>query len=325
MTSAVRFYGTGGPEVLKYESVALREPGPGEVHIRHVAVGLNYADTYFRTGYYPAPLPSGIGVEASGTILAVGPGVMNFSPGDRVTYTGSPLGAYSTERVMPVDSLIKLPDTIAYETAAAMTMRGLTAAYLLRRICPTLKAGDTILVHAAAGGLGLILTQWAKLLRLNVIGTVSSAAKAALALRHGCDHVIYYGSESVPDRVRALTRGAGAAVVYDTVGKDTFEGSLNSLRRRGMLVCVGTSSGPIPPIDALQLAIKGSLYVTRPALADYIAEPNERAALAYELFEHVGKGRIKVEIMQHYTLSDAVQAHRDLESRKTTGSSIFVI
>jgi NADPH:quinone reductase-like Zn-dependent oxidoreductase len=325
MTSAVRFYGTGGPEVLEYESVALREPGPGEVHIRHVAVGLNYADTYFRTGYYPAPLPSGIGVEASGTILAVGRGVMNFSPGDRVTYTGSPLGAYSTERVMPVDSLIRLPETIAFETAAAMTMRGLTAAYLLRRICPTLKAGDTILVHAAAGGLGLILTQWAKLLRLNVIGTVSSAAKAALALRHGCDHIIYYGSESVPDRVRALTRGVGAAVVYDTVGKDTFEGSLNSLRRRGMLVCVGTSSGPIPSIDALQLAIKGSLYVTRPALADYIAEPTERAALAYELFDHVGKGRIKVEIMQHYTLSDAVQAHRDLEARKTTGSSIFVI
>jgi NADPH2:quinone reductase len=325
MTSAVRFHQTGGPEVLKFESVALREPGPGEVHIRHAAVGLNYADTYFRTGYYPAPLPNGIGVEASGTILAVGPDVIGFAPGDRVTYTGSPLGAYSTERIMPAGSLIKLPDHIAFETAAAMTMRGLTAAYLLRRICPTLRAGDTILVHAAAGGLGLILTQWAKILRLNVIGTVSTPAKAALAMRHGCDHIIDYGSESVPDRVRAITRGAGAAVVYDTVGKDTFEGSLNSLRRRGMLVCVGTSSGPIPPIDALQLAIKGSLYVTRPALADYIAEPRERAELAYELFDHVSKERIRIEIMQRYSLRDAVQAHRDLEARRTTGSSIFVI
>ena len=325
MANAVRFYQAGAPEVLKYETVDVPKPGPGEVHIRHVAVGLNYADTYFRTGYYPAPLPNGIGVEASGTILGVGPGVTEFAPGDRVTYTGSPLGAYSTERVMPIGSLIKLPETIAFETAAAMTMRGLTSAYLLRRICPTLKAGDTILVHAAAGGVGLILTQWAKLLRLRVIGTVSSEAKAALALAHGCDDIIYYGRENVPERVREITRRMGVAVVFDSVGKDTFAGSLDSLRPRGMLVCVGTSSGPIPPIDALQLAIKGSLYVTRPALADYIADPIERAALAGELFNHVSNGRIRIEIMQHYSLKDAVQAHRDLEARKTTGSSIFVI
>ena len=325
MANAVRFYQTGGPDVLNYESIAVPKPGPGEVHIRHVAVGLNFADTYFRTGYYPAPLPNGIGVEGSGTILEVGPGVEGFVPGERVTYTGNPLGAYSTERVMPVGSLIKLPETISFETAAAMTMRGLTSAYLLRRICPTLKAGDTILVHAAAGGVGLILTQWAKLLGLTVIGTVSSEAKATLARAHGCDHIIFYLRENVAERVREITAGAGVAVVYDSVGKDTFAGSLSSLRRRGMLVCVGTSSGPIPPIDAFQLAIKGSLYVTRPALADYIADPAERAALAGELFDHVGSGRIRVEVMQHYALKDAVQAHYDLEARKTTGSSIFVI
>jgi NADPH:quinone reductase len=325
MASAVRFYETGGPEVLKYETVNVAKPGPGEVHVRHVAVGLNYADTYFRTGYYPAPLPNGIGVEASGTVVCVGPDVIGLSTGDRVTYTGSPLGAYSTERVLPASSLIRLPDTIQFETAAAMTMRGLTAAYLLRRICPTLKAGDTILVHAAAGGLGCILAQWAKLIGLNVIGTVSNAPKAVIAYAHGCDQVIFYGRESVVERVREITNGAGVAVVYDTVGKDTFAESLNCLRRRGMLVCAGTSSGPIPPIDALQLAIKGSLYVTRPALADYIADPAERAVLANELFDHVGSGRIKVQIHQHYTLKDAVQAHRDLEGRKTTGSSIFVI
>ena len=325
MAKGVRFYETGGPEVLRYEDVEVGEPGPGEVLVRHVAVGLNFADTYFRTGYYPAKLPGGIGVEASGIIQSLGDGVTGFAPGDRVTYTGSPLGAYSTERVMPAGSLIKLPETIGFETAAAMTMRGLTSAYLLRRICPTLKAGDTILLHAAAGGVGLIVSQWAKLLGLNVIGTVSSEAKADIAKAHGCDHIIYYGREDVASRVRELTDNAGVAVVYDSVGRDTFAGSLASLKRRGMLVCVGTASGPIPPIDALQLAIKGSLYVTRPALADYIADPAERAALADELFGHVAAGRIKIEINQYYMLQNAVQAHIELESRKTTGSSIFVI
>jgi NADPH:quinone reductase-like Zn-dependent oxidoreductase len=325
MYPAVRFYETGGPEVLRYETVDVGAPGPGEVRVRHVAVGLNFADTYFRTGYYPAPLPAGIGVEAAGVVEEVGQGVTDFAPGDRVTYTGSPLGAYSAVRVMPVNSLIRLPEAIAFETAAAMTMRGLTSAYLMRRICPTLKAGDTVLMHAAAGGVGLIVGQWAKLLGLNIIGTVSTAAKAELARAHGYDQIIRYDQEDVPTRVRELTGGEGVAVVYDSVGKTTFAGSLASLKRRGMLVCVGTASGPIPPIDALQLAIRGSLYVTRPALADYIADPFERAQLAGELFDHVASGRIRVEVNQKYALQDAVQAHRDLEARKTTGSSIFVI
>jgi NADPH:quinone reductase-like Zn-dependent oxidoreductase len=325
VAKAVRFYETGGPEVLRLARVDLPEPGPGEVHVRHVAVGINFADVYFRTGYYPVRPPCGLGVEASGVILAVGPDVAGFAPGDRVTYTGSPLGAYATERVMPAASLIKLPEEIGFETAAAMTMRGLTSAYLLLRICPWLRAGDTILMQAAAGGVGLIVCQWAKLLGLRVIGTVSTEAKAELAKAHGCDEIIYSGRMDVAKRVRALTDGAGVAVVYDGVGKETYAGSLASLRRRGLLVCLGTASGPVPPIDALQLVTMGSLYVTRPALADYIADPSERAELAGELFRLVGSGRIRIEINQHYPLEDAVQAHRDLEARKTTGSSIFVI
>jgi len=322
---AIKIHKTGGPDVLGYEEVKVGEPGPGEVRLRHLAVGLNFADTYFRSGYYPAPLPNGLGVEASGVIEGVGEGVSAFRVGDRVTYTGSPLGAYATARVMPAASLIAIPENISFETAAAMTMRGLTSAYLLRRICPTLKAGDTILLHAAAGGVGLIVSQWARILGLTVIGTVSNPAKAELARAHGCNHVIDYSREDFAKRVRELTGGAGVAVVYDSVGKDTVAGSLDSLKRRGMLVCVGTASGPIPPIDAFQLAVKGSLFVTRPALADYIADPDERAALSNEVFGHVAAGRIRIEINQHYALRDAVQAHRDLESRKTTGSSIFVL
>jgi NADPH2:quinone reductase len=259
-------------------------------------------------------------------VEAVGEGVTNVAPGDRVTYTGfiNTLGAYSTERLIPAAPLIKLPEGIPCETAAAMTMRGLTSAYLMRRIWP-LAAGDTILLHAAAGGVGLIVSQWAKLLGLTVIGTVGSEPKAEIARAHGCDHVIDYAREDVAKRVRELTGGAGVAVVYDSVGKATFAGSLDSLRKRGLLVCVGTASGPVPPIDATQLAVKGSVYVTRPALADYIATPAEKEALAGELFGHVAAGRIKIEINQRYTLRDAAQAHRDLESRKTTGSSILVV
>ena len=326
MAQAIRMQQTGGPEVLRLEEVGVGEPGPGQARIRHVAVGINFADTYFRTGLYPVPLPAGMGVEASGVVEAVGPGVDNVAVGDRITYTGfvNTLGAYSTERLIPAAPLIKLPDAISCETAAAMTMRGLTSAYLMRRIWP-LDAGDTILVHAAAGGVGLILCQWAKILGLNVIGTVSTEAKADVARAHGCDHVVRYGSEDVAKRVRELTGGAGVAVVYDSVGKDTFAASLDSLRRRGLLVCVGTASGPIPAIDAMQLALKGSLFVTRPALADYIADPAEKAALAAEVFGHVAAGRIRIEINQRYELQDAVHAHRDLEARRTTGSSIFVI
>ena len=326
MAHAIRMHAAGGPDTLRWEEVAVGTPGPGQARLRHVAVGLNFADTYFRAGIYPVPLPSGIGVEASGIVEAVGEGVTNVAPGDRVTYTGflNTLGAYSTERVIPAAPLIKLPPEISCETAAAMTMRGLTSSYLLRRIWP-LRTGDTILLHAAAGGVGLIVSQWAKFLGLNVIGTVSTEAKAAVARAHGCDHVILYGREDVAKRVREITDGVGVSVVYDSVGKDTFAGSIDSLKRRGLLVCVGTASGPVPAIDATQLAVKGSVFVTRPALADYIADPVEKNALAKELFGHVAAGRIKIEINQRYSLQDAAQAHRDLESRKTTGSSIFVI
>lgn len=326
MATAVRFYETGGPEVLRLEDVQVGAPGPGQVRLRHAAVGLNFADTYFRNGTYRIPLPAGMGVEAAGVVEAIGPDVTNVAVGDEVTYTGfiNTLGAYCTERVIPAAPLIKLPQGIRLETAAAMTMRGLTAAYLLRRIHP-FKASDTILLHAAAGGVGLIVSQWAKLLGLNVIGTVSSDEKAAVARAHGCAHTINYSREDVAARVREITSGVGADVVFDSVGKTTFAASLDSLKRRGLMVCVGTASGTIPPFDPQILAMKGSLYLTRPALADYIADPAEKAALAAEVFGHVVAGRIQIEINQRYALQDAAQAHRDLESRKTTGSSIFVI
>ncbi|AUV13017.1 MULTISPECIES: quinone oxidoreductase family protein [Aeromonas] len=326
MANAIRFYETGGPEVLRYEQVAVGEPGPGQVRLRHAAVGLNYADTYFRNGTYPIPMPNGLGVEAAGVVEAVGEGVTNVDVGDRVTYTGfiNTLGAYSTERLIPAAPLIRLPDSISCETAAAMTMRGLTSAYLMRRI-HDFKPGDSILLHAAAGGVGLIVAQWAKLLGLTVIGTVSSGAKAELARAHGCDFTIDYSREDVATRVRALTGGAGVDVVFDSVGKNTFLGSLDSLKRRGLMVCVGTASGPIDGFNPQLLAMKGSLYLTRPALADYIADPAEKEALAGELFDHVASGRIKIEVNQKYELQDAAQAHRDLESRQTTGSSVFII
>ncbi|KVQ34971.1 quinone oxidoreductase [Burkholderia cepacia] len=326
MAHAVRFHETGGPDVLRWEAVDVGDPGAGQVRLRHEAVGLNFADTYFRSGLYPVPLPAGIGVEAAGVVDAVGPGVTNVAVGDRVTYSGflNTLGAYSTERLIPAAPLVRLPAGISCETAAAMTMRGLTSAYLLRRI-HAFAPGDTILLHAAAGGVGLIVSQWAKLLGLTVIGTVSSEHKAAIARAHGCDHTIDYSREDVAKRVRELTDGAGVDVVFDSVGKDTFEGSLDSLKRRGLMVCVGTASGPIPPFDPQRLAMKGSLYLTRPALADYIADPAEKNDLAGELFAHVAAGRIRIEINQRYALQDAAQAHRDLESRKTTGSSVFIV
>jgi len=325
MAKVVRFYKTGGADVLQLETQSVGEPGAGQVRLRQEAAGLNFADTYFRSGLYPTVLPSGIGTEASGVVEAVGEGVQGFQVGDRVTYTGAhnTLGAYSTERLIAASVLIKLPDAISCETAAAMTMRGLTASYLMRRIWP-LQAGDTILLHAAAGGVGLIVSQWAKLLGLNVIGSVSTDEKAAVAREHGCDHVIVYKREDIAKRVREITNGVGAAVVYDSIGKSTFATSLDSLKRRGLLVCFGTASGPTPPFEAMQLAMKGSLFVTRPALADYIADPQERAELAGELFGHVAAGRIKIEISKRYALEDAALAHTDLESGKTIGSSIFV-
>ncbi|MBB5503322.1 MULTISPECIES: quinone oxidoreductase [Paraburkholderia] len=326
MAKVVKFYETGGPEVLRFEDAEVGEPGPGEVRVRHVAVGLNFADTYFRGGIYEVPLPSGLGNEASGVVEAIGAGVTHLAVGDRVTYTGfiNTLGAYSTERLISAAPLIKLPEAISCEAAAAMTMRGLSAAYLVRRIYP-FKAGDAVLLHAAAGGVGLIVSQWAKLLGLTVIGTVSTDAKAEVARAHGCDHTINYSHDDVAKRVRELTNGVGVSVVFDSVGKTTFMSSLDSLKRRGLLVCVGTASGKIPPFDPAILARKGSLYVTRPGLADYIADPAEKAELVDELFGHVAAGRIRIGINQRYALEDAVQAHQDLEARKTTGSSIFVI
>lgn len=326
MAKVVRFHEVGGPEVLRYEDAIVGDPGTGQVRLKHGAVALNFADTYFRTGLYPAPLPAGIGSDASGTVTAVGEGVTAFKVGDRVTYTGAhnTLGAYSTERLIDAAALIRLPDGITFETASAITMRGLTAAYLMRRIYE-FKGGETILLHAAAGGVGLLVSQWAKLQGLTVIGTVSSEAKAAVARAHGCDHTINYSHEDVAARVREITGGEGVQVVFDSVGKDTFEGSLNSLKRRGLMVCLGTASGMIPPFNPQILAMKGSLFLTRPASADYLADPKERASLAAELFEHVVAGRIRVDSSQRYDLADAAQAHRDLEARKIIGSAIFTV
>ncbi len=326
MAKVIRMHQIGGPEVLTLENMEVGKPGPGQVRLRHGAVGLNYADTYFRNGTYPIPLPNGMGVEGAGTVLEVGEGVTNVKAGDRVTYTGfiNTLGAYSDERLVPADPLIKLPDGIAFETAAAMTMRGLTSAYLMRRIYEW-KGGDTVLLHAAAGGVGLIVAQWAKLLGITVIGTVSTEAKAELARAHGVTHTINYSHEDVAKRVKELTGGRGVDVVFDSVGRDTFMTSLDSLRPRGLMVCLGTASGTIEGFNPNLLAMKGSLYMTRPALANYIADPAEKAALAGEIFGHVAAGRIRIEIGQRYALEDAVQAHRDLESRKTMGSSIITV
>lgn len=326
LAQMIRFERTGGPEVLRLCEVDIGEPGPGQVRLQQKAAGLNYADTYFRSGLYPVPLPNGMGVEGAGVVAAIGEGVGNVAVGDRVTYTGfvNTLGAYSTERLIPADALVKLPNAIGFETAACITMRGLTSAYLMRRIYDFL-GNETILLHAAAGGVGLIVTQWAKLLGLTVIGTVSSPAKAEVARAYGCDHVIDYSHENVAQRVRELTADIGVSVVFDSVGKNTFEASLDSLKRRGLMVCVGTASGAIPPFDPQILARKGSLFLTRPALADYIADPTEKQALLTELFDHVAAGRIRIDIQKRYALAEAEQAHRDLESRKTVGASVFTI
>lgn len=324
MASVVRFHRTGGPEVLQLEQMDIGPPGPGEVRVRHVAVGLNFNDVYYRSGMYPSALPSLIGREGAGVIEEVGSGVEGFAAGDRVTYTTSPLGAYSSERNIQARLLYKIPDAIGFETAAAMTMRGLTAAYLVRRMRSWLP-GDSLLIHAAAGGVGLIVCQWAKLLGLTVIGTVSSPGKLPIAQAHGCDHVIVRGTENVPQRVRELTGGQGVPVVFDGVGRDTYEDSLDSLGRRGLLVGFGTASGAFPPIDATSLARRGSLFFTRPALADYTATPGDRQELSAELFGHVAAGRIRIEIGQKYPLAEAAHAHREFEKGTSTGSSILLI
>lgn len=323
MPFAIRFHQTGGPEVLRWEEVAVGDPAPGEARVRHQAVGLNYIDTYHRSGLYPLPLPSGLGTEAAGIVEAVGAGVTDLQIGDRVAYAGGPLGAYSQLRCLPADRLLKLPEAIDCRTGAAMMLQGLTAAYLLRRTYPV-QAGDRVLIHAAAGGVGLIACQWAKALGATVIGTVSSEAKAELALAHGCDHIVYYTREDVAQRVREITGGEGVAVVYDGVGKDTFMGSLDSLRPLGMMVSFGNASGAVPPFNPLLLSQKGSLFLTRPTLGHYSAKREDLLALGAELFAVVASGRVKIEINQTYALSDAATAHRDLEARKTTGSTILL-
>ena len=323
MPFAIRVLQTGGPEVMRWEDVPLADPAPGKARVRHAAVGLNFIDVYFRGGLYPMPLPSGLGLEGAGVVEAVGEGVSEFRPGDRVAYAGGPLGAYSQVRCLPADRLLKLPERIDFQTAAAMMLQGLTSAYLLRstyRVQP----GDVVLIHAAAGGVGLIACQWAKALGATVIGTVSSEAKAELAKRHGCDHVIFYTREDVAKRVREITGGEGVAVVYDGVGKDTFIGSLDSLRMRGLLVSFGNASGPVPPIEPLLLSQKGSLYITRPVLWHYTARREDLLALGGELFEMVGSGKIKIEVNQTYALADVARAHGDLEARRTTGSTILL-
>jgi len=322
MTRAIRFESFGGPEVLQYREVEVPAPGEGEARVAHRAIGVNFIDVYHRTGLYPLTLPSGLGGEGAGVVTAVGAGVRHVKPGDRVAYTApAPLGSYSDERVVPARCLVKLPDAIGDQTAAAMMLKGLTAWYLLKRSY-RVAAGDWILLYAAAGGVGLIATQWARELGARVIGIVSTPAKRELALAHGCEHVLLDGDD-IPRRVRELT-GGGVPVVYDSVGRTTFYQSLDCLRPHGVLVSFGNASGKVEPFGLHELMRRGSLYVTRPTLQDFIGERASLEAGAAELFALVEKGRVAIEVNQTYALRDAAQAHRDLEARKTTGSTVLI-
>ncbi|MXN74671.1 NADPH:quinone reductase [Burkholderia sp. 4701] len=323
MPKAIRYDQAGGPEVMKWVDVEVAEPQAGQVRIKQHAVGLNYIDVYFRTGLYPQPLPGGLGMEAAGEVTAVGDDVTAFKPGDRVAYVSSSNGAYAQERVLPADRLVKLPDGIGYDEAASVMLQGLTAHYLLRRTYPV-KAGDTILIHAAAGGVGLLVCQWAKALGATVIGTVSSDEKAEIAKAHGCDHPIVYTRENFTERVRAITNDALLPVVYDSIGKDTYIGSLDCLAPRGLFVSFGNASGPLPPIDSKELSSRGSLFFTRPTLFSYIAKRADLEAAAAELFDVILSGKVKTSINQRYPLAEVARAHADLEARKTTGSTILV-
>jgi NADPH2:quinone reductase len=323
MAKAVRFHKTGGPEVLVYEDVQVGDPGPGQARVRHTAVGLNFIDTYHRGGLYPLPLPSGVGSEAAGVVEAVGQGVAHVKAGDRVAYAGGAPGSYSELRVMPADRLVKIPDGITDQQAAAMMLKGLTVWYLIRRTYRVEK-GETVLFHAAAGGVGLIACQWLNALGVTVIGTVGSDEKAKVARAHGCSHTIVYTRENFVDRVKEITGGRKVPVVYDSVGKDTYMGSLDCLMPRGLLAVFGNGSGPVPAFDLALLAAKGSLYVTRPTLMTYTARREDLEAGAKELFDMVKSGKVKIEINQTYKLADAAQAHRDLEGRKTTGSTVLL-
>ncbi len=324
MSKAIRIHRAGGPDVMQWEDVEVGAPGPGEVRIRHEAVGLNYIDVYFRTGLYPAPsLPFSPGMEGAGIVEAVGDGVESLAAGERVAYAAPPVGAYAEERLMPAEKVVKIPEGVDSEQAAAMMLQGMTVEYLLRRTRPV-RSGETILFHAAAGGVGLIACQWAKHLGATVIGTVGSDEKAALARAHGCDHPILYTRENFVERVRELTDGTGVSVVYDSVGRDTFEGSLDCLATRGMLVSFGQSSGKIDSFDVGVLSAKGSLYLTRPTLMTYTASRADLEASAQALFDVVGRGVVRVTVNQTFPLADAAAAHRALESRQTTGSTILM-
>ncbi|AEI76245.1 quinone oxidoreductase Qor [Cupriavidus necator N-1] len=323
MSKAIRIEQTGGPEVMQWVDVEVGDPGPGEVRVRHEAVGLNYIDVYFRTGLYKQPLPGGLGMEGAGVVEAVGEGVRHVAVGDRVAYAGRPTGAYAQVRVMPADIVVRLPDAIPFDTAAAMMLQGLTAQYLIRDSYKV-QPGDTVLLHAAAGGVGLIASQWLKALGVTVIGTVGSDEKAELARANGCAHTIVYTRESFVDRVKEITNGKGVAAVYDSIGKDTFEGSLDCLAPRGTMVSFGNASGPVPPFDLSVLSSKGSLRLTRPTLMTYVVNRELLEPMVADLFDAVATGKVKIDIRQRYALSEVAQAHRDLESRKTTGSTILL-
>ncbi len=322
MTRAVRIHKVGGPEVLTLETVDTGRPGAGEVLVRHTAIGLNFIDTYQRSGLYPLSLPATLGMEAAGIVEALGPGVTDFGVGDRVAYPMT-AGAYAGERIMPADRLVGIPDGVSDETAAAMMLKGMTAEYLLMRTFPV-EEGQTILFHAAAGGVGLIACQWARALGARVIGTVSTAEKAALAAAHGCDHPIVTSSEDIAERVMDITSGKGVPVVYDSIGRDTFDASLAVLAPRGTLVSFGQSSGPVESFNPARLAAGGSLYYTRPGLANYIASREDLDLSARRLFSMVGSGKVQIEVNQRYALDDVERAHRDLEGRRTTGSTVLL-
>ena len=322
MPKAIRFHKTGGPEVLVWEDVEVGDPGPGQLRIRQQAVGLNFVDVYQRSGLYQLPLPSGTGSEGAGIVEAVGAGVTEFKAGDRVAYASAPLGSYSEVRLYPADRAVKIPDGISFETAAAMMLKGMTAQYLIKRTFKV-QPGMTVLWHAAAGGVGLIASQWLNSLGVTVIGTVGSDAKAALAKAHGCEHTIVYTRENFVERVKEITGGKGVPVVYDSVGKLTFMGSLDCLQPLGMMVSFGNASGAVDPIAPTIFAAKGSLYLTRPTLVTYTAKREDLVACANDLFDVVKSGKVKIEIAQRYALKDAAQAHRDLEARKTTGSTVL--
>ncbi len=323
MPHAIRFSATGGPEVLSFDAVAVGAPGPGEARVRHTAIGVNYIETYHRSGLYPLTLPSGLGTEAAGVVEAVGAGVDWVAPGDRVAYCTGPLGAYSTERVMPADKLVKLPAAVDDRSAAALMLKGLTVQYLFGQTFP-LKGGETILFHAAAGGVGLIACQWARALGVTMIGTVGSDAKAALARDHGCAHTIVYTRENFVDRVREITGGKGVPVVYDGVGKDVFPDSLDCLMPRGMYVNFGNASGAVPPFNLLLLSQKGSLYATRPTLAHHAKDRASLSAMAGEMFAMMAAGKLRADIGQTFALKDAAEAHRALQARQTAGATLLL-